>query len=183
MVSAEQASAATAADEITPEVAWSLFQHVEDQINRSDTKAQVVLAADAILLGWFSTQNASLLQAIFNGQAAVAERIASLLVALVFVGLFLSVTCGLVVIWPRATTPEDETLVYFRSIARQRRSEFVAAFLSQSRVEVTRNILAAVHATARIAYRKFRWVSFSIGFLLATLVLWAPLQVIRVAFP
>jgi hypothetical protein len=42
-------------DEMIAAVALALFDHSEDQINRTDTKAQVVLAADALLLGWVST--------------------------------------------------------------------------------------------------------------------------------
>jgi hypothetical protein len=36
---------------------------------------------------------------------------------------------------------------------------FAADFLRQSRAEVIQTILAGVHATARIAQQKFRWVS------------------------
>jgi hypothetical protein len=59
----------------------------------------------------------------------------------------------------------------------------VAAFLRQSREELTQTILAGVHATARVAEQKFRWVSVSVASLLATLVLWTALEVLRVAVP
>jgi hypothetical protein len=36
---------------------WLWFDRIENQINRTDTKAQLVLAVDALLLGWFSTQH------------------------------------------------------------------------------------------------------------------------------
>jgi len=38
-------------------------------------------------------------------------------------------------------------------------------------VEVIQIIVSGVHATARIAQQKFRWVSVSVASLLATLVL------------
>jgi hypothetical protein len=59
----------------------------------------------------------------------------------------------------------------------------MAAFLRQSRAEMIQNILAGVHATARIAQQKFRWVSISVASLLATLVLWTALDVLRMALP
>jgi hypothetical protein len=46
--------------------AESLFEHIEDQINRTDTKARVALAADAIMLGWLSTQTPNTVQAVFG---------------------------------------------------------------------------------------------------------------------
>jgi hypothetical protein len=39
---------ATEVDDTVAEVALALFDHLEDQINRTDTKAQVVLAAEAL---------------------------------------------------------------------------------------------------------------------------------------
>jgi hypothetical protein len=173
----------TDVDDKTADVALSLFEHIEDQINRTDTKAQVVLAADAILLGWLGTQNPNTMQTMLGGQVSFGGRAAAWLIALVFVGLFLSLACGLVVIWPRAGRSAGTGLVYFGSIAGRSEPEFVATFLRQSRVEVTKSVLAEVHATARIAQQKFRWVSLSVIFLLATLVLWTALQVIRLTLP
>jgi Family of unknown function (DUF5706) len=181
MAAREVLQQATEVDDKTVEVAVALFEHVEDQINRTDTKAQVVLAADALLLGWFGTQNPTAMQALLDGHASAVAQVTALLIALVFVGLFLSLTCGLLVIWPRTGGPGGSSLVYFGGIARRSEGEFVAAFLRQSRVEVAQNVLAGVHAKARIAQQKFRWVSLSVAFLLATVVVWTVLQVIRLA--
>jgi hypothetical protein len=159
------------------------LEHVEDQIDRSDTKAQVILAADAILLGWFGTLNSNVLPALLAGNSAPSTRATSLLVASVFTALFLSVVSGLVVIWPRSGSSRGTSLVYFGSIARRGESEFIATFLRQSRMEVTQTVLAGVHAEARIARRKYRWVSVSVAFLLVTLVLVAGLGVLRIALP
>jgi hypothetical protein len=41
---------------------WLWFDRIENQINRTDTKAQLVLAVDALPLGWFSTQHPMLRQ-------------------------------------------------------------------------------------------------------------------------
>jgi hypothetical protein len=179
----ETARLATDVDEKTAEVALALFDHLDDQINRTDTKAQVVLATDALLLGWFSTQHLIAMQALLGGHAAAAARIAALLTAFVFVGLFLSLASGLMVIWPRAGAATGTTLVYFVGISRRSEPGFVAAFLHQPRAEVIQNVLAGVHATARIVQQKFRWVSVSVASLLATLVLWTALEVLRVAVP
>jgi hypothetical protein len=179
MATAENKQPAATVDETTVQVALSLFEHIEDQINHTDTKAQVVLAADAIILGWLSTQKPNVVQAVFGSHAAAGGRFLSVLVVLVFVGLFLSLACGLVVIWPRARATTGATLVYFGAIARRREPEFVTAFMQQSQGEVTQTVLAGVHATARIAQQKFRWVSGSVAFLLGALVLWTVLEVIR----
>jgi hypothetical protein len=107
----ENVQPATAGDDKTADVALALFDHRENQINRTDTKAQVVLAADAILLGWFSAQNPTAVQAFLAGHAAAAGRASALLIVLVFVGLFLSLTSGPVVIWPQSGASGRATLV------------------------------------------------------------------------
>jgi hypothetical protein len=123
-VPAEQSvQPATAVDHKTAEVVLALFDHLEDQINRTDTKAQVVLAADAILLGWFSTRNPTPVQALLAGHASAAARASALLIVLVSVGLFPSLASGLVVIWPRSGASARSTLVYFGGIARRQRAE------------------------------------------------------------
>jgi cobalamin synthase len=183
MSAGEVAQQTATVDEKTVEVALSLFEHIEGQINRTDNKAQVVLAADAIMLGWFSTQNPSLLQALLDGHASAVGRATSLLIALVFVGLFLSLAFGLLVILPRAGKSAGLSLVYFGDIARRGEREFITAYLRQSDVEVMESVLAGVHANARIARQKFRWVSLSVTFLLGTLVVVAAIGVIRLALP
>jgi hypothetical protein len=90
MAAEERIQSATAVDGKTAEVAVALFDHLEDPINRTDTKAQDILAADAILLGWFSRQNPTAVQAVFARPASAVARAAALLIVLVFVGLFLS---------------------------------------------------------------------------------------------
>jgi hypothetical protein len=179
----QQTQPETAIDGTTAEVALALFDRLEDQVNRTDIKAQVVLAADALLLGWFSTQNPTAVQTLLGAHTSPAARVAAVLTMLVFVGLFLSLASGLIVIWPRGGASAPATLVYFGGIARRTEVDFVAAFLRQSREEVVKEILAGVHATARIAQQKLRWVSISIVYLLATLVLWTALEVVRIAVP
>jgi hypothetical protein len=174
----ESKQQAAEVDDRTAEVALALFEHVEDQINRTDNKAQVVLAADAILLGWFSTLGPNLAQPLFAADATPTARATSLPAALIFLALFLSLASGLVVIWPRMATPRSGSLVYFGGIARRGEREFVAAFMRQSRAEVTEGLLREVHATAHIARRKFRWVGLSVGFLLLGLALLAVLGVL-----
>jgi hypothetical protein len=175
----EIAQTATVVDDKTAEVALALFDHIEDQINRTDNKAQVILAAGAVLLGWFGTQSPTVVQALVSGHAAVGA-VSVLLIALVFLGFLLSIACGLVVIWPRKGRSEGSALVYFGGIAHRTEPEFIAAFLRQSREQVTQNVLAGVHAKSRIAEQKLQWVSRSVVLLLATLVLWILLQLLHV---
>lgn len=158
-------------DERLTELALVLFTHLEDQLNRTDTKAQVVLAVDALLLGWFSTQHLTVLRGVFAQPTFGAGWTSAVLTLLVFFGLFLSLACGLVVIWPRVGNSRGSALVYFGGIARQSEGDYVAALLRQSPAEVLASVLAGVHAKARIARAKYRWVGLSLTFLLASLVL------------
>lgn len=181
MAAKETAQPATAVDDKTAEVALALFDHIEDLINRTDNKAQVILAADAVLLGWFGTQSPTVVQALVSGHGhAAVGFFSALLIALVFVGFCLSIACGLVVIWPRAGTSEGSSLVYFGAIAHRTEAAFLKAFLRQSRTQVMENVLAGVHAKAIIAEKKLRWVSRSVVALLATLVLWTLLELLHI---
>jgi len=119
-------------DDKTAEVARALFDHLEDQMNRTDTNAQVGLAADAILLGWFSTQNPTAVQALFAEHAPAAGHASALLIVLVFVGSFLSLASVLVVICLRSGASARSTLVYFGAVERRSEADFVAAVLRQS---------------------------------------------------
>jgi hypothetical protein len=172
---------AAGVDDKTVDLAVSLFAHVEDQINRTDIKAQVILAADAILLGWFGTQQPTSIRAILTGHTAASGLMSAVLTALVFVGLILSLTCGLLVIWPRVGVSPDSSLVYFGSIARRDESDYVAGFLRQSRLDLIQSVLAGVHAKARVADHKFRWVRRSVAFLLVALLFVTALGAVRVA--
>lgn len=163
------------------ELALALFTHLEEQINRTDTKAQVVLAVDALLLGWFSTQNPTVVRGVLAQPAFGADWLGALLTLLVFFGLFLSLACGLVVIWPRVGKTTGSTAVYFGDIARQSERDYTAAMLRQSPVEMLASVLAGVHAKARIARAKYRWVGLSLAFLLASLVLLGAVGVLHAA--
>jgi hypothetical protein len=66
VAAAEDAQLATAVGETIAAVALALCDHMEDQINRTDTRAQAVLAAAALKLGWFSTQNPTAVQALLG---------------------------------------------------------------------------------------------------------------------
>lgn len=173
---------ATTVDDKTAEVALALFDHIEDQINRTDNKAQVILAADAVLLGWFGTQSPAVVHTLVSGRGLLGV-LSAVLFALVFVGFFLSIACGLVVIWPRAGKSAGSSLVYFGAIAHRTETEFQAAFLRQSGVQVMQNVLAGVHAKSRIAEQKLQWVSRSVVMLLATLVVWTVLELLHVVLP
>jgi hypothetical protein len=106
----------------------------------------VVLAADAIMLGWLSTQNPNVVQAVFESHVSAASRLTSVLVTRIVVGLVVSLAFGLVVICPRAGASEGSTLDYFGTIARRREPKFVSAYMHQLRVEVRR--LIHVHLPA-----------------------------------
>jgi hypothetical protein len=129
----ENVRPATDVDDKTADLALALFDPLDHQINRTDAKAQLVLAADAILLDLFSMQNPTTVQAFLVGHAAVV-RAPALLIVLVFVGLFLTLTSGLVVIWPRSGASGHSTLVYLEaSLAAASRTLWLPSCVSRAR--------------------------------------------------
>lgn len=163
----------------TTQLATQLFEHVQGQINFADTKAQLTLAADALLAAVVAPQGRSLLGGLLDGSAPPLTRIAALLGLLMFASVLLSVYFALVVARPMLRVGGARpSLFYFGTIVQHSEEEFIKAFVSQSSEDVRLALLAQVHARAKIAWRKFTAIQRSLDFLVAALVLWTVAQVL-----
>jgi hypothetical protein len=64
-----------------------LFEHIEGQINLADTKAQLTLAADALLAVTFAPLSKGAAIRLLNNSAPVLDRFAALFTILMFLAL------------------------------------------------------------------------------------------------
>lgn len=152
-----------------------LFNLIEAQITRADTKAGLVVAADSffITLGIFFTRRGAILM-VFDSGVPPVERILSILYMLVFAAVFCSMFYGLLATRPALTKRgSGGTLFFFGRIAQHEHGEFLDIFSKQSLADHRVSLLTEVHNTARIASVKFKRVRYSIDFLILALVLWA----------
>jgi len=151
-----------------------LFNLIEAQITRADTKAGLVIAADAVLItvSLLFTRHAALLT-LFAPQTALGERVLSLLTLLMFLLLFLSMLNALLAARPSLSVKGgDETLFFFGRISQFSHREFLDEFSRQTLSQHHESLLTEAYNTALIATQKFKRVRYSIDFLIGSLFLW-----------
>lgn len=162
-----------------------VFNLIEAQITRADTKAGLVIAADSVLItvSIFFTRRGGLL-ILLDGSASPLERLLSVLYLLIFAALFCSMFYGLLAARPAlAKKGTGGTLFFFGRIAQHEHVEFMDMFSKQTLADHHASLLTEVHNTARIANQKFARVRRSIDFLILALLLWAIIAVLNALAP
>lgn len=169
----------TVAEEELRTLAAFLFNLIEAQITRADTKAGLVIAADSVFAtgAIFQARHGAILL-LFDNTAPLLARMIAALMILLFGALLLSMLYGL-----RATRPAltvqggGETIFFFNKIAQYTHQEFLDTFSKQSAEQFHAALLTEVYNTARIANTKFARIRFSIDYLMIAVILWLLIQV------
>lgn len=152
-----------------------LFNLIEAQITRADTKAGLVIAADAVLItvSLLLTRRGAII-IIFDPTTSLLDTLMSFFTVCMFGALFLSMLTALVATRPSLRVKGGgETLFFFGRIAQYTHSEFLKVFSEQSVAQHHASLLTEVYNTARIASNKFKLVRYSIDGLLVALFFWA----------
>lgn len=171
-------------DEIT-DLAAFLYDLIENQITRADTKAGLILAADTVFATVLIVLSKSALVNLLDRSATFASRFTGLLAILTFATLLLSSLFVLLVARPMIV-PGQETsgsLFFFGRISRMSHQEFVEQFSRQSSAELRNSLLTEVHTTAKLANQKFIRIRYSLDFLIVAVLLWAMMQVMVALSP
>ena len=155
-----------------------LFGHIEEQINRADTKAQLTMVADALLAGTLATLGKGTARSLLIMTSTALNRLTDLFIILMFLALACSFFWALRVINPHLRGSKRFTLMYFGKIAQMDEDDFIDTFQNQSLNDLKVSTLAQVHTKARIAQIKFARVRWSINFLIASLAFWALIQLL-----
>jgi hypothetical protein len=141
-----------------------LMDHIEGQVAFGDTKASLLLAADAILLAALG----SLITADHPGFASLSG-VTKVLLGLSFLALIIALILGLHTIlpnWANLRAPRDsrtESLyVDFSRIARQRPESFMSAVRQANKIELDDDIAIVINGKARWAKRKFILLYFAV---------------------
>ena len=140
------------------EFANSILAHSQSLINLADAKAGIILAADGGILAILGAYPLDL-----STQLIVACSI----VAVALVGL--SALLGAMVIKPRRIDGTPTTKVYFGSILKSTREEYVRSFPS-SEAEILQDLLNNVYTLALIQRRKYQYLHRSFYSLVAGLI-------------
>lgn len=163
----------------TIELATMLFEHIEDQIDRADTKARLTLAADTLLAAAVTVSGKGTLSQLLCPTAPAGDRLAGSVTVLLFTSLIASIYFALSAVTPILRLQKQrQSLFYFGDIAQMSEREFINGFAAQSEAEMRESILAQVYAKAVIASHKFVAIHRSAESLIIALFLWAVLQAI-----
>jgi hypothetical protein len=175
---AAQAPELAASQEELRRATTLLLEQTANQISLADTKAQLTLAADALLVAAITPLGRGIVGHVFDSSLPLSTRVAAAGVIGTFLALLISFYFALVAVRPRLRIRRDHqpTLMYFRQIIRVPEASFIDRFLAQSPEDLLRAVLAETYAQSLIANRKFLGVRWSVIFLLAALVLWAVAQ-------
>jgi len=168
------------------ELAKMLFEHIESQINRADTKAQLTLAADALLMSALTLSGKGASFKSLIAMVSIVEKLVAFLGLLMFISLIISMYFALsVVARPTLRIPRQHrrVLFFFRHIAELTEDKFIEQFSNQTLDEIRESILSEVYGKALVANRKFVGVRNSINFLILALVLWVAMQALGVFIP
>ncbi len=161
------------------DLAAMLFEHIETQINRADTKAGLILAADTLFATTVAALSKGVVLNLFDSALPILNRVAALFAILMFVALLASAFSALMVARPVLRVRDGgNTPFYFGHIVRLSHQDFYDKFCCQSPEQMRESILTEVYAIARIANQKFVRVRTSLDFLIGALSLWAVIQVV-----
>ena len=163
-----------------------LFNIIESQITRADTKAGLVITADSVFITvsiLLSRRSAILI--LFDGGASPIERVISILTILMFASLFFSMLNALLAARPSLIVKGTgaPTLFFFGHIAQLEHREFLDLFSKQTATQHHESLLTQVYSTAHIATQKFARVRYSIDYLIYALILWAVIVLVTAIAP
>ena len=165
-------------DEIR-DLAAFLYDLIENQITRGDTKAGLILAADTVFATAVSLLSRGAVVNLVTNSAPIANRVVAALTILTFGALLCSTLFALQVARPVLKGHSaGGTLFFFGKISQMSQQEFVDQFTRQSPAELRSSLLTEVHTTARLASKKFTRIRYSLDFLIAAIFLWGMIQIV-----
>ncbi|MCW5852017.1 MAG: hypothetical protein KIT87_18230 [Anaerolineae bacterium] len=155
-----------------------IYGYLGGQITLSDTKAQLTLAADALLASAILSLDKSVLLGVFDASTPLLTRLATMLIIAMFGALVVSIYYSLRVARPTLIPSKSSNMFYFVDVTRMTEEDFRTKFLTQTPDDVTDALLEEVYLLSTIAYRKFERIAHSLNWLLVAFVLWGLAQVL-----
>ena len=161
------------------DLAAFLYDLIENQITRGDTKAGLILAADTVFATAVSLLSKGAIANLVTSSVPMANRLIAVLTILTFAALLFSSLFALQVARPMLKGHSaGGTLFFFGRISQMSQEDFIAQFASQSPADLRSSLLTEVHTTARLASKKFIRIRYSLDFLIAAMFLWGMIQIV-----
>ncbi|MCB8980146.1 MAG: hypothetical protein H6657_22270 [Ardenticatenaceae bacterium] len=152
------------------EVMWRTYSSINDWIQSSNTKAEIVLGIHGIMITVFLTSNLFELQ-----KYLLAHKVILGFVILMVATSAISIAYAFFCITPRLEVGAPQSLIYFSHISKNYShapsyERAVRDNLSDQN-QLLREISSQVWANAVVADRKFKYISLSIRFLAINVIL------------
>lgn len=144
------------------------LQRNDDAIRYSETKAGLLLALIAILFATVGSEITDINKIIINNYFPSTTILDCSLIVLI-PSIILLVIVSLETVMPRLHVTQTISYLYFGSLSSINEIDLLQKFPKLTQVEMNHQLLAQVHATAKIAQRKFelmRIATISAGFVL-----------------
>jgi hypothetical protein len=139
--------------------ARDILEHNSQLINLADTKAGIFLGINGIILAL-----------ILGGEKSFSPIVTnSIFLTIIFLGL--SSICSILTIHPRLTIELDNTKIYFKSIGKRTKDDYIQSWNTLESSEILRDFLANIHNLAVLQLKKYRYLKFSAIFLFAGFIL------------
>lgn len=161
---------------------YMMYQHLDHQVAIADTKANIVIAANAILITGFSISLPAISDLVGNFETidtiGMAALLSMLLTLLVNLG---SILYAIVSARPNLIRPHHEpNMFFFGDLAAVDVNELEAMFFERNVNRVKRDVLQQIQARSKVVLQKFKRVRLSMNLLLLAAVSWVITQILLV---
>jgi len=157
---------------------YMLSQEMDHLIRHADTKAQLILGVDAVLIASSAQLAPGMAAAILDPNGSWIVRGAFALSVLMLVLLLGSIFYALFTVVPRVRKSHiGDNLYFFGSIAHMTEEDYTHRFLNMSMDQLKKTVIAQIHAKANIVQRKFYGVRLSVNFLFFAVMCWVLVRV------
>ena len=154
------------------------FMGLDTQISIADTKAQLIMTANTILIASMVIAPGSLGALLSGQQLTLRDSVVTLLLLGMGASLVYSIYNALRSSGPRMTASRRPNLFFFGHVAAMTEEDFEEKFMDMNMLDVKSGVLRQIYAKSVIVQRKYQHIHRAIRFLFLALGLWLIARII-----
>ncbi|MDL5055786.1 DUF5706 domain-containing protein [Oscillatoria laete-virens NRMC-F 0139] len=151
---------------------YMAFISLDTQIGIADTKAQLIMAANTILVASIAFNPGAFTTVVFGDGGTLLARISLGLSLAMLIALVTSIFFALGSSRPNLRGSQRRNLFFFGHAAEMDEDDFLEQFMGMTMEEVKTAIIGQIHAKSIIVVNKYRQIRLSLVFLFTGLLLW-----------